>query len=86
VRPDAGGGDGGGGGNARAGEEWMIDSRRSLIAFKGREGGEYYYGTRFPPFSFIWRTKKKEKKPANASDLSRNRQCLHASRQKCQDL
>ncbi|KAH0536528.1 hypothetical protein FGG08_006601 [Glutinoglossum americanum] len=41
VRPDAGGGDGNG--NVRAEEEWMVDGRRSLIAFRGREGGEYYY-------------------------------------------
>ncbi|KAI9772219.1 MAG: hypothetical protein M1840_000968 [Geoglossum simile] len=46
VRPDAGGGDGSG---ARVDEEWMVDGRRSLIAFKGREGGEYYYDNVFTP-------------------------------------
>ena len=25
--------------------EWMVDGRRSLISYKGAEGGEYYYGT-----------------------------------------
>ena len=24
--------------------EWMVDGRRSLIAFRGKEGGEYSYG------------------------------------------
>lgn len=24
--------------------EWMVDGRRSLIAYRGREGGEYSYG------------------------------------------
>lgn len=39
VRPDA----------ARSEEakdvgEWMVDGRRSLVAFKGKEGGDYFYG------------------------------------------
>ena len=25
--------------------EWMVDGRRSLVAYRGREGGDYYYGT-----------------------------------------
>ena len=25
--------------------EWMVDGRRSLIAFRGKEGGEYSYGS-----------------------------------------
>lgn len=28
--------------------EWMVDGRRSLIAYRGREGGEYSYGR------FLW--------------------------------
>jgi centromeric protein E len=24
--------------------EWMVDGRRSLIGYKGKEGGDYYYG------------------------------------------
>jgi centromeric protein E len=24
--------------------EWMVDGRRSLISYRGKEGGEYYYG------------------------------------------
>src|SRR5208282_5628643 len=25
--------------------EWMVDGRRSLVAYRGREGCDYYYGT-----------------------------------------
>lgn len=39
VRPDAGGGDG-----EKVEGEWMVDGRRSLVSYKGREGGEYIYG------------------------------------------
>ena len=38
VRPDAGGNDHSSDG------EWMVDGRRSLIGYKGKEGGDYYYG------------------------------------------
>lgn len=38
VRPDAGGSDN------RADGEWMVDGRKSLIAYGGKEGGDYYYG------------------------------------------
>ena len=24
--------------------EWMVDGRRSLVAYRGKEGGDYYYG------------------------------------------
>lgn len=24
--------------------EWMVDGRKSLIAYKGKEGGDYIYG------------------------------------------
>ena len=37
VRPDAGG-------DTYSEGEWMVDGRRSLIAFRGKEGGDYYYG------------------------------------------
>lgn len=39
VRPDAGGN-----GDARAEGEWLVNGRRSLISYRGREGGDYYYG------------------------------------------
>ena len=39
VRPDAGGG-----GDKRSEGEWMVDGRRSLVAYRGREGGDYHYG------------------------------------------
>jgi centromeric protein E len=39
VRPDCAGND------ANKSElEWMVDGRRSLISYRGREGGEYVYG------------------------------------------
>lgn len=38
VRPDAGGKDQGPDG------EWMVDGRKALIAFGGKEGGDYFYG------------------------------------------
>jgi centromeric protein E len=38
VRPDTGAS-----GNKSDGE-WMVDGRRSLVSFRGREGGDYYYG------------------------------------------
>jgi centromeric protein E len=41
VRPDAGGAD------KPEGGDWMVDARKSLIAFNGKEGGNYYYG-KFP--------------------------------------
>ena len=40
VRPDAGGS----GDNSSSEVEWMVDGRRSLVAYRGREGGDYYYG------------------------------------------
>ena len=39
VRPEPANNDG----NTSAGE-WLVDGRQSLIAYKGREGGDYYYG------------------------------------------
>ncbi|KAI1374146.1 kinesin-domain-containing protein [Hypoxylon crocopeplum] len=42
VRPDAGGN-----GNHKPEGEWMVDGRKSLIAYRGREGGDYYYDNVF---------------------------------------
>lgn len=42
VRPDPGGID-----KSRTDCEWMVDGRRSLVAYRGREGGDYFYGS--PP-------------------------------------
>jgi centromeric protein E len=39
VRPDVAGQD-----TSRAEGEWMVDGRRSLVAYRGREGGDYHYG------------------------------------------
>ena len=42
VRPDAGG-------DRTSGKDWLVDSRQSLVAYRGREGGDYYYGMlKFP--------------------------------------
>lgn len=40
VRPDAGGD----GARPKTDGEWMVDGRKSLVAYRGREGGDYYYG------------------------------------------
>ncbi|KAL8928285.1 MAG: hypothetical protein Q9208_001995 [Pyrenodesmia sp. 3 TL-2023] len=42
VRPDAAGH-----GDARAEGEWLVDGRRSLISYRGREAGDYYYDNVF---------------------------------------
>lgn len=47
VRPDAGANDG------KPVGEWMVDGRRSLISFKGREGGEYTYGRTYATNSLL---------------------------------
>ena len=39
VRPDAGSNEA-----SKTGGEWMVDGRRSLVAYRGKEGGDYYYG------------------------------------------
>ena len=39
VRPDAARSE-----EVKADGEWMVDGRRSLVAFKGKEGGDYVYG------------------------------------------
>lgn len=41
VRPDAAGNDG------KAEGEWLVDGRKSLIAYRGKEGGDYFYGKTF---------------------------------------
>ncbi|KAI9668278.1 MAG: hypothetical protein M1821_001098 [Bathelium mastoideum] len=41
VRPDVGPAE------TRAQGEWMVDGRRSLVSYKGKEGGEYYYDNVF---------------------------------------
>lgn len=33
--------------------EWMVDGRKSLISFKGKEGGEYLYGANFTIFGDV---------------------------------
>lgn len=38
VRPDAGGQD------HKTDGEWMVDGRKSLVAYRGKEGGDYFYG------------------------------------------
>jgi len=44
VRPEAAAPDG------KTEQDWLVDGRRSLIAYRGREGGDYYYGE----YSTIW--------------------------------
>ena len=44
VRPDAAGGDG-----SRTEGEWMVEGRRALISYNGREGGDYRYDNVFSP-------------------------------------
>lgn len=39
VRPDTGANE-----NSRTEGEWMVDGRRSLIAFRGKESYDYIYG------------------------------------------
>ncbi|KAL8719067.1 MAG: hypothetical protein Q9225_003883 [Loekoesia sp. 1 TL-2023] len=42
VRPNVAGN-----GDAKAEGEWLVDGRRSLISYRGREGGNYYYDNVF---------------------------------------
>lgn len=42
VRPDAAGN-----GDAGSEGEWLVDGRRSLISYRGKEGGNYYYDNVF---------------------------------------
>ncbi|KAL9605600.1 MAG: hypothetical protein Q9179_001217 [Wetmoreana sp. 5 TL-2023] len=44
VRPDAAGN-----GDNRSEGEWLVDGRKSLISYHGREGGDYYYDNTFAP-------------------------------------
>ncbi|TGJ86631.1 hypothetical protein E0Z10_g2134 [Xylaria hypoxylon] len=41
ARPDAGGS------NGQTEGEWMVDGRKSLVAYRGREGGDYFYDNVF---------------------------------------
>ncbi|KAH7375986.1 kinesin-II 85 kDa subunit [Plectosphaerella cucumerina] len=41
VRPDASGNDG------KSEGEWMVDGRKSLVAYRGKEGGDYFYDNVF---------------------------------------
>lgn len=40
VRPDASNSE-----DSNADGEWLVDGRRTLVSYRGREGGDYYYGT-----------------------------------------
>ncbi|KAK2041239.1 kinesin motor domain-containing protein [Colletotrichum somersetense] len=42
VRPDASGNE-----NTKAECEWMVDGRKSLVAYRGKEGGDYIYDNVF---------------------------------------
>ncbi|KAF9879978.1 kinesin family protein [Colletotrichum karsti] len=42
VRPDAGGNE-----NNKTEGEWMVDGRKSLVAYRGKEGGDYFYDNVF---------------------------------------
>ncbi|KAF5516098.1 Kinesin-related protein 11 [Colletotrichum siamense] len=42
VRPDAGGNE-----NSKTEGEWMVDGRKSLVAYRGKEGGDYFYDNVF---------------------------------------
>ncbi|TLD22751.1 hypothetical protein PspLS_07613 [Pyricularia sp. CBS 133598] len=42
VRPDAGSND-----HGRTEGEWMVDGRKSLISYRGKEGGDYFYDNVF---------------------------------------
>jgi centromeric protein E len=39
VRPDAESNE-----HGRVEGEWMVDGRKSLVSYRGKEGGEYIYG------------------------------------------
>lgn len=39
VRPDAPNGE-----TARTHGEWSVEGRQSLVSYRGKEGGDYYYG------------------------------------------
>lgn len=48
VRPDHSGGE-----TPRNHGEWSVDGRQSLISYRGKEGGDYYYGKcSSPPWAF----------------------------------
>ena len=43
VRPDAGG-------NNKAEGEWLVDGRQSLVSYRGKEGGDHYYGNKLKSY------------------------------------
>lgn len=45
VRPEVNQNDDSTAAAAATAGEWMVDGRQSLVSYKGREGGEYIYGT-----------------------------------------
>jgi len=47
VRPDAAA-------NDRHEGDWMVDPKKSLIAYHGKEGGDYYYGQYLQPAHIFW--------------------------------
>lgn len=52
VRPDLSAGE-----TPRNHGEWSVDGRQSLISYRGKEGGDYYYGRCYPApqsFSSSW--------------------------------
>lgn len=46
VRPDVSA-------NKASAREWLVDSRQSLVAYRGREGGDYYYGELLEPLTSL---------------------------------
>ncbi|KAM0332256.1 hypothetical protein ACHAQA_002532 [Verticillium albo-atrum] len=42
VRPDANGSE-----NSKSEGEWMVDGRKSLVAYRGKDGGDHYYDNVF---------------------------------------
>ncbi|KAJ5780862.1 hypothetical protein N7457_006022 [Penicillium paradoxum] len=46
VRPDNNSGE-----TPRNHGEWSVDSRKSLISYRGKEGGDYFYGEKYHPHS-----------------------------------
>jgi hypothetical protein len=57
VRPDAGG-------DKTSGKDWLVDGRQSLVAYRGREGGDYYYGTLCSLYGSLMFTSLPQRDPA----------------------
>ncbi len=69
VRPDTDG-------DKSSGKDWLVDGRQSLVAYKGREGGDYYYGKHSWLFTNV----------NVICSIICSRQCFRASRSKSQGL